>query len=323
MHTSFRKVFVLGSGFSKSFCPSMPTLKDLNGRLFRPLGPDFELLERYCKDFTALCNQQPEYLKVEDIATAILSAQVFPSEEEQLRHETLKFQLLRFIQRSMRQHQPLASESQRILEDFLRAASNPMGQPGGTLLITFNYDLLIEEQLRQFTRPHPTFMDYGMALKAADPAPSTATPTATLDLLKLHGSLNWYRVKGASQTELRSACLVNDTDPSFPLYRNDNPIFIPMAHAKDAYLRGSLFSLLWAKADYYLNLAEEIHFVGYGFPRTDINNLALLLRHRNRIRSVVVFENDDPVELDRLQRLFGSELVVNQDARDWIADQKA
>ena len=28
--STYRRIFVLGSGFSKSFCPQMPTLRDLN-----------------------------------------------------------------------------------------------------------------------------------------------------------------------------------------------------------------------------------------------------------------------------------------------------
>jgi len=319
MHNAFQTVLVLGSGFSKSFCPSLPTLKDLDGRLFRPLGSEFAQLEQYCKDFAALCNRQSEYLKVEDIATAILSAQVFPGEEDRLRHEALKFQLLRFIQRSMRQHHPLAPEAASTLGAFLSDCAQPVSPDSRTLLISFNYDLLIEEQLR--AQKLPCEVDYGIALASADiPHTENVNSASTLHLLKLHGSLNWYRLKGATLlSDLRSACRIDDDDPSYPLYQHDNPIFIPMAHAKDSYLRGSLFSLLWAKAEYHLARARDIHFLGYGFPRTDINNLAFLLRHRERIRSVVVYEDDDPIELDRLRRLFGQNTVINQDARNWIA----
>ena len=323
MRSAFSRVLVLGSGFSKSFCPSMPTLKDLDGRLFRPLGTGLEALESYCRQFASLCNQQGEYLKVENIATAILGTQVFASEEERLSHETVKFQLLRFIQRSMRQHHALAPEPARVLDHFLGTCANAQGVSGRTLVISFNYDLLLEESLRSGPLGDKCRVDYGIPLAPVE-APAMALPPSeySLDLLKLHGSLNWYRLKGAAlQNDLRSASLVEEGDASFPLYKHDNPIFIPMAHAKDTYLRGSLFSLLWAKADYYLGLAEKIHFIGYGFPRTDINNLAFLLRHRSRIGSVVVYEDDDQEELERLRRLLGEKTVVNRDALSWIAEE--
>lgn len=321
MRGSFRKVYVLGSGFSKSLCPSLPTLKDLDGRLFRPLGSGLGQLEEYCKEFASLCNRQPEYLKVEDVATAILGVQVFPGEEDRLRHETLRFQLLRFIQRSMRQHHPLADDSARILGKFLSACVHDSEDDGDrSLVISFNYDTLLENQLRSSPPSGGCRVDYGINLVPADAQSEIRQPSPQrLSLLKLHGSLNWYRLKGAAlQSDLRSASLVEEGDASAALYQSDNPIFIPMAHAKDTYLRGSLFSMLWAKADYYLGLAEEIHYIGYGFPRTDINNLAFLLRHRTRTRSVVVFENESDPELDRLRRLLGTDRVINQDARLWL-----
>lgn len=319
--TAFQRVMVLGSGFSKSFCPSLPTLKDLDNRIFQPLGPEFSVLEQYCHEFAGVCNHQSEYLKVEDIATAILGTQVFAGEEERLRHETLKFQLLRFIQRSMHQHHSLEPQAAQTLSRFLEQCSGGPTDAQHTLLISFNYDLLPEEQLRLCPSLQNMVIDYGMNLQGADSLgiPSLPNSYQRLHLLKLHGSLNWYRLKGATlQYDLRSACLVNAQDPAFPLFQHDNPIFIPMAHAKESYLRGSLFSLLWAKASHYLTLAKEIHFIGYGFPHTDINNMAFLLRHRERIRHVVVYEPDDPQELDRLQRLLGAQKVVNTDAQDWI-----
>jgi hypothetical protein len=52
--------------------------------------------------------------------------------------------------------------------------------------------------------------------------------------------------------------------------------------------------LLWSKADYYLKNAQEIYFLGYGFPKTDMNNLEFLLRHRERFKKVVVLSRRAP-----------------------------
>ena len=91
-----------------------------------------------------------------------------------------------------------------------------------------------------------------------------------------------------------------------------------MAHAKESFLRGSLFNLLWSKADYYLKNAEEIYFIGYGFPKTDINNLEFLLRHRDRFKKVVVLDSKGWLDLQRLQKLLGNELVECSDAKVFI-----
>jgi hypothetical protein len=92
-----------------------------------------------------------------------------------------------------------------------------------------------------------------------------------------------------------------------------------MAHAKESFLRGSLFNLLWSKADYYLKNAQEIYFLGYGFPKTDMNNLEFLLRHRERFKKVVVFEPENSPVLERLRRLLGS-LVESRDAKEYLAN---
>ena len=91
-----------------------------------------------------------------------------------------------------------------------------------------------------------------------------------------------------------------------------------MAHAKESFLRGSLFNLLWSKADYYLKNAEEIYFLGYGFPKTDMNNLEFLLRHRERFKKVVVFEREGCAVLERLQKLLG-DLGESCDAKEYLS----
>ena len=91
-----------------------------------------------------------------------------------------------------------------------------------------------------------------------------------------------------------------------------------MAHAKESFLRGSLFNLLWSKADYYLKNAQEIFFLGYGFPKSDMNNLEFLLRHRDRFKKVVVFEREGHPDLDRLRALLGDTLVQSMDAKEFL-----
>ena len=91
-----------------------------------------------------------------------------------------------------------------------------------------------------------------------------------------------------------------------------------MAHAKESFLRGSLFNLLWSKADYYLKNAEKVYFIGYGFPKSDVNNLDFLLSHRKKIEKVVVFEPKDQLHLARLQDLLGKDLVINCDAKEFL-----
>ena len=298
---TYRRIFVLGSGFSKSFCPQMPTLRDLNERIPFGISDDFPHLREYCR---------------------LLSAQIFPGVRESLYHSILRFELLRFIANEIRRDHVVDSASAAVLRKFLSGCENcPSEGLRDTLLLSFNYDTLIEDVIADDPEMDARVaVDYGVRIDPADRSAVRAPRTLTIDLIKLHGSLNWYPVKGASDPlDLKNVCQVEPCDRSFPIYREDTPIYIPMAHAKESFLRGSLFNLLWSKADYYLKNAQEIYFLGYGFPKTDMNNLEFLLRHRTRFKKVVVFEPEGSAVLERLRCLLG-DLVESRDAKEYLAN---
>ena len=318
---TYRRIFVLGSGFSKSFCPQMPTLRDLNERIPFGIPDEFPHLRDYCRHFLELCNNQTDYLNIETLSTSILSAQIFPGVRESLYHSSLRFELLRFIANEIRHDKGMDAGSAAVLRKFLAGCENCPGEGvRDTLLLSFNYDTLIEDVIAADPEMSSRVaVDYGVRIDPADRSAVRAPKSLTIDLIKLHGSLNWYPVKGASDPlDLKNVCQVEPCDRSFPIYREDTPIYIPMAHAKESFLRGSLFNLLWSKADYYLKNAEEIYFLGYGFPKTDMNNLEFLLRHRDRFKKVVVFEHAGCAVLERLQKLLG-DLVESCDAKEYLA----
>ena len=318
---TYRRIFVLGSGFSKSFCPQMPTLRDLNERIPFGIPDEFPHLRDYCRNFLELCNNQTDYLNIETLSTSILSAQIFPGVRESLYHSSLRFELLRFIANEIRHDKGMDAGSAAVLRKFLAGCENCPGEGvRDTLLLSFNYDTLIEDVIAADPDLSARVaVDYGVRIDPADRSAVRAPRTLTVDLIKLHGSLNWYPVKGASDPlDLKNVCQVEPCDRSFPIYREDTPIYIPMAHTKESFLRGSLFNLLWSKADYYLKNAEEIYFLGYGFPKTDMNNLEFLLRHRDRFKKVVVFEHAGCAVLERLQKLLG-DLVESCDAKEYLA----
>ena len=317
----YRRIFVLGSGFSKSFSPQMPTLRDLNELIPFGISDEFPHLRDYCKRFLELCNGDNDYLGIEPLATSILSAQIFPGERERLYHASLRFELLRFIASVIRSDNVLDESSRVILKQFLVSCENDSAAgTRETLLLSFNYDTLIETAIANDKELcEQVSVDYGVKIDPADRSAKRGKKTRTIDLIKLHGSLNWFPVKGASdELDLKNVCEVEPQDRSFPIYCEDTPIYIPMAHAKESFLRGSLFNLLWSKADYYLKNAEEIYFIGYGFPKTDINNLEFLLRHRDRFKKVVVLGKDENHNLLRLQKLLGEDLVESCDAKEFI-----
>ena len=300
----------------------MPTIKDLNSRIPDGIHAECQTLRHYCYWLRELCHGAPEYLNIESVATNILTAQIFPSEEERLRNAELRFELLRFIAQAMHRTVPISSAASQMLSVFLNAIANDKENEGRkNLILSFNYDTLIEDQIRQDPNLFSTIaVDYGVNIEPADRSACHGNRPKSIDLLKLHGSLNWYSIKGSGgELDLKNVCRIEADDRSYPLYQKDNPIFIPMAHAKDSFLRGSLFNVLWAKADYYLSNTDEIYVIGYGFPQTDWNSFPFLLKHRNRIRQVVVFESAGDASIARLERLFDKGIVVCEDAKQFLS----
>jgi hypothetical protein len=96
----------------------MPTLKDLNRKIPVDIGSECSAFQSYCFWLRELCNNQSEYMEIESIATSILSAQIFSSEQERLKHATLRFELLRFIAHSMQRSAPLEPEAHQYFPPF-------------------------------------------------------------------------------------------------------------------------------------------------------------------------------------------------------------
>ena len=212
----------------------MPTIKDLNSRIPDGIHAECQTLRHYCYWLRELCHGAPEYLNIESVATNILTAQIFPSEEERLRNAELRFELLRFIAQAMHRTVPLSSAASQMLSAFLNAIANDKENEGRkNLILSFNYDTLIEDQIRQDPNLFSSIaVDYGVNIEPADRSACHGNRPKSIDLLKLHGSLNWYSIKGSGgELDLKNVCRIEADDRSYPLYQKDNPIFIPMAHA--------------------------------------------------------------------------------------------
>ena len=155
--------------------------------------------------------------------------------------------------------------------------------PNKNIIISFNYDVLIEKQfIKDIALLTSCFIDYDVNLSNPDGKESFKKRVNKFSFLKLHGSFNWYNIKGSSNIDINSIFLINPWQDSAKIYEDDIPIYIPMAHTKDSFLTGNLFNTIWSKAYYYLKYSKEIIFIGYGFPITDINNLMFFLQFKRK-----------------------------------------
>ena len=99
----------------------------------------------------------------------------------------------------------------------------------------------------------------------------TASPEQTFQLLKLHGSLDWYWVPGdASGPTLNRSILRPRFGTELPTrqdYANElpgrEPFIVPPLAAKSAYFRNPVIREIRRKALAALRRADRIHLVGY------------------------------------------------------------
>ncbi|MBX5494452.1 MAG: hypothetical protein IRZ15_03870 [Bryobacteraceae bacterium] len=161
-------------------------------------------------------------------------------------------------------------------------------------IITFNYDTLLEK----------TFHEIVVAELGARLAPVRLNPRAlypirfpihpyeqtfamdwpTAELLKLHGSVNWF-YSGAAEffgepiEYVPPKPWASSTD--FLARRNDKlPLIAPPLADKSAHFSHESLRYLWRTARNRLQQAERVYCIGFGFPYTDVPVNFLLTESR-------------------------------------------
>ena len=169
-------------------------------------------------------------------------------------------------------------------------------------IITFNYDLLIENAARSINLK----IDYSIPDENIKIKPSWVAPISnnSIRLLKLHGSTNWsYSDKKLSIYDDYSS-----------LYTSDMiPFIVPPTWRKN--MDGPL-SHVWRSAIDELKNASQIIFIGFSMPETDfyIKFLISLGLKENINLTKVIFVNpidnvdEQKIIIDRFKKKFGDQV---------------
>ena len=323
----YKRIYILGSGFSKSVSRTMPTLKELTQELLLINDKkNYYELSNFIQNLLALSDGNDEVSTIEKITSIIISKGLFYNTEERIYYNTLKHQLLRWVFERIEDDSPQVDEDKRqLLINFFKNCCtrvNPEDNEDLSLIISFNYDLLLERLLTHSDKTKWIFdyiinLNTYLALHSKPPMEDQQV----FEFLKLHGSLNWFTAPGADRNGLSNVYLVDEKDPSRHLIHNkDIPVYIPMAFAKTEFFIGSLYNVLWNIGRRCLEETDEIIFIGYGFPQTDIDNLYFFLNFKSKIRDIVVLEKKDSSKISRLQQLFPDSHIINQDAFEYIRE---
>ncbi len=302
----------------------MPTIKDLKKRLISldPSEANFGELVRYIQNLTDLSNNDPALTSFESICHLILSKPFYFNSDEELRYYILRTQLLRWIHSRIENEEPTIDRKYRSdVIDFLEYSScscSPAVQEGESLVITFNYDLLLERLLKN-NKNRVCRMNHSVRLNTyRDMVRDEGRSSSDLvfEYLKLHGSFDWYLAPSSDSINISNTYHVEFDDHNRELiHKGDIPVFVPMSFSKTKYLKGSLFNILWNKAVSYMDAAEQIHFIGYGFPASDNDYLELFLKYKQKVRDIVLF--DKPSQ-KRAERIFENARVMHMHAGEYL-----
>jgi hypothetical protein len=220
-------------------------------------GPNFDLtLEQY---FTQL-----ETLREMTNLVALKNPKYSKS-----RLEAMRRQLLNGVSAVLEESADVAKQKSRArLEpcEYHKALVDALG-PRDTI-ITFNYDCVIDHSLRTFGKKKwsarfgygfsPPERVEGHELWNADDPPHGEN--TSINLLKLHGSLNFFPFTDAGPIRLRER----------PYRQTGNEVYeiIPPEQAKRIGTR-PVFGILWKRAERAIRLCHTIVLVGFSFTPTD------------------------------------------------------
>ncbi len=315
---TYKRIYVLGSGFSKSISKNMPAMSGLSQELRTAEDDKYPELMEFMRTLNAKTNGTREFTSLEAVCSLILGRDIFYNSSVYLHYQILQNQLVHWLYEKIdKAAKAVDPEKEEGLKRFILHCVQPKDGKK-SLVITFNYDLLIE-RLFANVKDFPCRLDYIVRLNSYFDEKRPSASKHIFPYLKLHGSFNWFRSPGSIICDTNNVYLLDEDGYSRNLvHHNDIPVFVPMTFSKQSYLGGSFFNVLWNIAQRYLEMAEEITFIGYGFPLTDLINLAFFLNYKDKIKHVVIMGEEERKKA-RLEALFGKERIVDHDAVDYLS----
>jgi len=265
MASSGQKVFILGSGFSASM--ELPTLLNLFHELMaRPERPGESDKEHVLNSLEILyphfqkSESPPSYPPFEEFLSLVVSAKNLPFFDEEYWDCTWR-SALRLLTDCLAEKSEKA-ENSRLLSNFVSNLRD------GDIVITFNWDNLIERALFSISRK-VNFL---------------SRDTTAVTILKLHGSLNWVEIP--EETTLKHPESINSLServvcaPDFSYYDvwdalNMPPLIVPPIFSKRVPI-GGIFQRIWFEAHNSMIYADRVFVIGYSIPNADLQARSLL-----------------------------------------------
>lgn len=223
--------------------------------------------------------------------------------------------------------QSVASSSE--YDQLVRIATDLVRKGWSPSFLTFNYDLGLDVAIHNAKRG----VDYGLEAWG-DPS------REPLELLKLHGSLNWFRctkcpafviqpVRDVLSDAMRARARLAETDSTVCLRPRERPKrSAPLAHCEvpvepEPYLvpptlqklgEQRLLHSVWKKAAERLKAAEYIAIIGYSWPQNDqfFHQLFALGATSDVVLRRVIVLDPSQATIDRIgEQMLGEDTRMN------------
>lgn len=260
-------VFFFGAGFSKSLNNSYPTLAELS-EYFLENGFIYEN-EKIYKD------------NLEQLLTYLITPLPFKTKEDILRDEASYLEKINKISKffiELLKTQEIDKNNKYILNLSQYINDNKC------TCITLNYDLLLEEILFLTHKIDSYDVFYKIPIKQIDERKNTKSNNYGfnfyqgdfninnnfVEIIKLHGSINWYCDQAYSNSQIYSFMEKVDRYKD-ELFVDLKPLIIPPILDKINNYNHILLRSLWKKAFKAIQKAKNIYIYGFSFPITDLS----------------------------------------------------
>jgi len=183
-------------------------------------------------------------------------------------------------------------------------------------MISFNYDLFLDRAV--VINNHGIRGDYHISFEHIENFPSYETLLSEgkrekdVDLLKLHGSLNWAYCPSCKEISLFFYQRYQDIfkKPCRKCKSQLEPILVPPVYFKDI---PEPLANVWGVAENYLEQADRLIIIGYSFPDIDMEAKWLLKRAicKNKNKPSLTIVNPDENTQKRIVNFFGNSVDQN------------
>lgn len=312
---SKKRLLILGSGFSKAVSDKMPVVRELATALKEQIKQDPKLKELEDPKYQDLLND-PELL-----LTYLAQDQPWKKPDETHEDRALFLRVSRWLAKHLEQCEHQTFEGK--IPEWTKLLAKWLNEKR-TWVVTFNYDTVLEricflclKDESGKNRPDLIFNSYRVPLAPIQfrrAGVFGGSEEYMFDLVKLHGSINWFYSGWEQFPGEQIYCRLVDSKSPYKDYVSEDsdrgvsqkeleelemllsdkvPLIIPPVAEKSRFYANQTVRYLWGKAREYLKEAEEIYVIGYSLPDTDLTTKLLLQAAcAGQTKTVYIVNND-------------------------------